>query len=462
MASRRKFVKKLASGIIAASAPSILTAKEDTPITYLQAEKRKKFSNNDNINLGVIGMGIQGNYDLKAAIQVPGVKFVAACDLYQGRLDRTKEVYGKEIFTTRNYKELLARKDIDAVIIATADHWHDRISIEAMEAGKAVYCEKPMVHKIEEGLAVIKAEKETGMVYQVGSQGVSSLKYAEAKKMIQNGDIGEVVMVEAWNDRQSSTGAWNYSIPTDASQQTVDWDTFLGSAPKRDFDPVRFFRWRNYQDYGTGVAGDLFVHLFSGLHVTLDSLGPERIFSTGGLRYWKDGRDVPDVMMACVDYPKTDQHAAFNFMLRINFISGKGGGSGFKIYGTEGILDFGWRGFTLTTNKMAEAPGHGGYDSLFTFTEAQQEAFEKDFSAKFASMKKERPKSTTKEFKLPEGYSDHVQHFTNFFDGIREGKAIVEDASFGLRAAAPSLAANMSYFENKVINWNPVAMNIEQ
>ncbi|MDQ6707600.1 MAG: Gfo/Idh/MocA family oxidoreductase, partial [Acidobacteriota bacterium] len=269
----------------------------------------QRVSASDKIRIAAIGHGGMGSGDTRYAVSLPGVELVAVCDIYDGRLTRAKEIYGQQIFTTRDYREILARKDIDSVIIATPDHWHSTISIAAMEAGKDVYCEKPMVHAVEQGKPVIAAQERTGRIFQVGSQYVSSLVYQKAKQLIADGAIGTINMVEAWLDRNTAIGAWEYSIPPDASPANIDWDRFLGQAPKRPFEPVRLFRWRNYRDYGTGVAGDLFVHLLSGLHFATGSIGPERVMATGGLRYWKDGRDVPDVMLAMLDYPAQKAHS---------------------------------------------------------------------------------------------------------------------------------------------------------
>ncbi len=423
-------------------------------------QAQTKVSPNDKIRLGCIGIGNMGLGDAKASTSVPGVELVAAADVYQGRLERAREVFGKQLAITRDYREILARPDIDAVIVATPDHWHAQQASEALLAGKHVYCQKPMVQRPEDGHRVIAAEKKSGKILQVGSQRVSNILYTRLREVIKEGKIGEIRMIEAYYDRNSALGAWQYVIPYDASPSTVDWDKFIGAAPKRPFEPIRLFRWRNYQDYGTGIAGDLFVHLFTGIHYVMDSMGPERVFASGGTYFWNDGRDVPDLMIGLYDYPKTDKHPAHQITLRVNFEAGTGGGQLFRFTGTDGYitLDVG-NGFTVTSIPREARPG---YD-LEPFPQHVKDNFLKTYKEKYPDQKPSadsmRP-SASWSFRTPPGYSEQIAHHATFIDAIRNKKTVVEDASFGLRAAAPALLSNTSYFEKKLVKWDPVAMKV--
>jgi predicted dehydrogenase len=423
---------------------------------------KKRITANDKIRIAVIGTGIQGHSDLEAALKVPGVEIGAAADLYTGRLQRMKEMYGKDLFTTRDYREVLERKDIDAVIIATSDHWHSRIAIDAMNKGKNVYCEKPMVHKISQGWDVINTQKATKKVMQVGSQGIAGIDYAKAKELYKAGEIGKLNCIEATYDRQSSIGAWEYTMPTDGSTQTVDWDRYIAGMPRQPYDPKKFFWWRNYKDFGTGMPGDLFVHLVTGIHYVTDAKGPQRIFSSGQLSYWKDGRDVPDVTTAIMDYPETPEHPAFQVMLRVNFISGGGDRGSVKFIGSEGVMEKTWDGFSITHSLMPKAPGFGGYDATLTYPQAMQEELTKQYNQRWTKEDQQVPVKAAIKYVKPEGYDEHVEHFTNFFEGIRNNKPIVEDPVFGFRAAAPCLASNESYFQKKIIHWDPVNMKLKE
>lgn len=455
--TRRDFIRKISStsalivgGIAMADANGkIITLKSDV-----------KVSANDKIRIALIGSGIIGHYDADTALKVPGIELVAVCDLYTGRLERAKEKWGKDLFTTRDYREILNRNDVDAVLICTSDHWHDRISIDAMKAGKHVYCEKPMVHHIQEGQAVIDAQKKTGKVFQVGSQVASSVLTAEAKKIYESGMIGELAYVEATNDRNSANGAWQYTIPTDANTQTVDWDTYVGDAPKVPFDAKRFFRWRNYKDYGTGVAGDLFVHLLTNLHTITGSIGPNKIFALGELNYWKDGRDAYDLVTSLMQYPERKEHPAFQFYTRVNLADGGTNGTPAKLVGTEGIIELGWGSMKVKSFKRPKAPEFGGYDSVSTFSQAQQEESAKAYNALFSNEDKKWNYAKEITFKVPEGYDDREDHFINFFESIRKGKKVAEDATFGLRAAAPALACNLSAELGKPVLWDAEKMKL--
>jgi predicted dehydrogenase len=422
----------------------------------LSAQATRRISANDHIQAAIIGLGGQGTGDIRASLAQPGVKLVAVADVYDGRRDHAKEVWGADLFTTRDYREVLARPDVDIVIIATPDHWHSTITIEALGARKDVYCEKPMVQLISDGMPVVEASRRSDRIIQIGSQRVSSILYAKARDLYRQGAIGELNMIEAWYDRNSAIGAWQYSIPPDASAETVDWDRFLGRAPKRPFDAKRIFRWRNYRDYGTGVAGDLFVHLFSGIHFVLDSIGPERVYATGGLRFWKDGRDVPDVMLGLFDYPKTDSHPAFNMALRVDFVDGATETSGFRFVGSEGIMTIG-SNVTLSRHPRESEPGY----TINTFTEAMQREYMDNYRKKYpkttATADSMRPDADEK-FLPPPGYSDHLDHHRKFIESVRSRKPAIEDAVFGFRAAAPALLSNVSYFERRVCHWDPKGM----
>ncbi|WP_031500557.1 Gfo/Idh/MocA family protein [Bryobacter aggregatus] len=420
---------------------------------------QRAFSANDKIRFALIGAGGMGSGDANSALAVGGSEIVAVSDIYDGRLQRAKERWGKHLFATRDYREVLARKDVDSVIVGTPDHWHAQIAIDAMEAGKDVYVEKPMVQKAADGLRVWQTQQKTGRILQVGSQRVSSIVYQKAQELLKSGAIGELNMVEAWWDRNSANGAWQYSIPPDANPANIDWDRFLGSAPKRPFEPMRLFRWRNYQDYGTGVAGDLFVHLFSGMHFITGAIGPERIYATGGLRFWKDGRDVPDVMLGLYDYPKTDAHPAFNLSLRVNFVSGAGESSGFRFVGSEGIMTVG-NGVTVTKQPRESEPGY----NIDTFTEATQKEFLKKYREQYPKQEAKadsmRPNGEER-YLPPPRYSDHQNHHANFLASVRSRKPVVEDALFGIRAAGPALMSNVSVFEKRQVQWDPIAAKVK-
>ena len=449
MLNRRNFLK-VASTATAATALGVKTYA--LSVKELEPALAGPFSPNDQIQLALIGAGIQGQGDTKFAVQVPGVKLVAVADCYDGRLAHSKELWGNDISTTRDYREILARKDIDAVIIGTPDHWHKQAAVDAMKAGKDVYCEKPMVHAHPEGPEMIEAARSTNRILQIGSQRVSSIIYSKAKDLLASGAIGQLNMVSAHWDRNSTMGAWSYTVPLDASTQTCDWDRFLGNAPKIPFNAEHFFQWRKWKAYGTGVAGDLFVHLFSGTHFITGSNGPTRAMATGGLRFWKDGRDANDVLLGLFDYPQ-----GFNLSLRVNFVDGGEESEGLVFTGSEGTMEIGYNFVSVSRTPREKEPGL----MIGTYAEAMQKQIRDAYHAKYPPEHPSGPPAVQYEkFVAPEGYRDSFDHFTNFFTSVRTRKQPVEDAVFGYRAAGAALLSNVSIERGAVMKWDPEAMKI--
>jgi len=460
--SRRTFLMSVAAASTAGTVASTALA-DNVHELKPTVEPLKPAGPSEKIQIATIGMGIIGFIDTETALKVPGVELVAAADLYEGRRTYAKEVFGGKVQTYVDYREILARKDVDAVLVCAPDHWHARMSIDAMKAGKAVYCEKPMIRDVLEGPAVIAAQKETKAVFQVGSQYASSVLYDKVKELIRTGALGKVHAIEARYNRNSDIGAWQYSIPTDASPETIDWDRFLGDTTRRPFDPVRFFRWRNYWDYGTAVAGDLFIHLLTGIHHATGAIGPTRVAAMGGRRYWEDGRDVYDIIMGLLDYPETDSHGSFTLSLVTDFEDGGGGATSFRFVGTDAVIDVSFSELNLTRVGIQHARAKQvlkGYNSVKTFSNAQQKAFAEKYLAEHpSSSEKDRSKETEK-YVVPKDYDERFDHFVNFFRSVREGKPVYEDATFGYRAAAPALLCNESYRQKREIDWDPVGMKV--
>jgi predicted dehydrogenase len=445
--NRRNFLKS-----VGAASASVALAGKVHALEAMQDGPAGPVSANDHIQIALIGAGGQGQYDTRTACQVPGVKLVAVADCYNGRLEHAKEVWGSDIQTTRDYKEILARKDIDAVIIGTPDHWHKQASVDAMRAGKDVYCEKPMIHLYSDGPEIIETARSTNRIIQIGSQRVSSMIYAKAKDLLDSGAIGKLNMVTAHWDRNSAIGAWDYTVPLDASTETCDWPRFEGTAPKIPWNAEHFFQWRKWKAYGSGVAGDLFVHLFSGTHFITGSHGPTRGMATGGLRYWKDGRDVPDVMLGLFDYPE-----GFNLSLRVNFVDGGEESEGLIFTGSEGTIEIAGNSVSVNRVPRPKAPGY----SIGTFTEAMQKQILAQYDQKYPETHPEgEPPAGYEKYVAAAGYSDSYDHLKNFFSSVRSRKPVVEDAVFGFRAAGAALLSNLSMEREAIVKWDPETMKL--
>ena len=446
--TRRQFIR-IGTGAAAVGAAGKFTLLQPKP---LWASPRP-VAPSDTVRFASIGTGVRGCELLQASTRVPGIECVAACDLYDSRHIAAQEAVNKQVPTTRNYKEILDRKDVDAVIIAVSDHQHRKVFVDACAAGKDVYCEKPMSHTVEDGFAMIDAAQKGNRIVQVGSQRVSSIVYAQAKEIYDSGKLGEVCQVEAHWDRNSPSGAWVYPIPPDASEQTIDWNAFLDGAPKRPFSPERFFRWRCFADYGEGLPGDLFVHAISGIHfVTGTNTVAKRAQSTGGLFRFKDGRDFPDLIETFYDYPN------FRSYLRCNLNNDQGDYIGF--YGTKGTLTL--QGSTLTYTPQDTHPEPEAY-SIFGWPAQLRNEYLQKFQQEhpLPTALEAKVSEGTEVFGPPAGYSDLVDHEANFFNAVRSRKKVVENEEFGNNAAIGCHLANHSYFKETAAVWDAAARKIK-
>jgi predicted dehydrogenase len=446
--TRRRFMQ-IGSGAVAAGAATKFTILEPSRLWALP----QAAAPSDTIRFASIGTGVRGCELLTASLRVPGIECVAVCDLYDSRHLAAQEAVKKTVPATRNYKEILDRKDVDAVIIAVTDHQHRKVFVDACAAGKDIYCEKPMSHTVEDGFAMVKAAQNARRMVQVGSQRVSSILYAKAKEIYDSGKLGDVFCIEAYWDRNSPSGAWVYPIPPDASEQTIDWNAFLDGAPKRPFDPVRFFRWRCFADYGEGLAGDLFVHLISGINfITGTDTVAQRAQSTGGLYRFKDGREFPDLIETFYDYPN------FRVVVRCNL--NNDGGEFIAFYGTKGTMII--KDSTLTYKPQDTRPSPEGYSVLGWPLQMRT-----DYLAKWHA---DHPLPAPLDYKVdeeaesyatPAGYSDIADHQANFFHAVRTRQKTVENEEFGNRAAIGCHLANYAYFNKTIAVWDGGAEKIK-
>ncbi|MCU0388153.1 MAG: Gfo/Idh/MocA family oxidoreductase [Chitinophagaceae bacterium] len=448
--NRRKFLQQMGlAGISLAGSSQLIASSNSNSLTVhsLKSTEPIPHGNDGPVRIGLIGAGGMGVEDAKTALLHDGVVITAVCDLYKGRIEAAQKRWGGNLFATTDYKELLKRSDVDAVIIGTPDHWHMPITVDALLSGKHVYVEKPMVHSVGEGMKLMEAWKKSGKICMVGSQGLSSLGNEKARELLESGAIGELNYAEGFWARMSPEGAWQYKIPEDASTQTVDWGRYE-IQKKHAYDPLRFFRWRNYLDYGTGMSGDLFVHLFSSLHFITGSMGPNKIAAMGGLRYWKDGRDVPDVLLGMFDYPQAKEHPAFNLSLRCNFVDGTSGTTYLKLVGSKGSMDVKWEEVVVRLNAQADET------DPFLAAKAKESGGSVEKRARILP-----PREMV--YKAESNWKGaHYDHFGNWLRAIRQGGTVVEDPVFGFRACAPALLCNDSYFKGSFINWDPVAMKV--
>ncbi len=442
--SRRRFLQG------ATAAGSLLAAKTVLLESAAAARAPGPAPAGDRVRFGMIGIGMQGSNLLRDSISLPGVECAGAADLWDGRHTLAREITDNpSLSVSRRYQDLLARTDIDCIVAAVPDHWHKRVVVDACNAGKDIYCEKPMTHTAGEGFEMVDAARKNNRIVQIGSQRVSSLLCAKARELYRNGAIGEVVMVELSLGRNSPNGAWVYPPPSDFTPQTMDWDTWLNDAPKIPIDAVRFARWRCWREYGTGVGGDLMVHLLSGMLFTLGWNEPPRSASAlGGIFRWKDGRNMPDLHAVLFDYHGTPVY------VRLTLDTETPEQAWFL--GPKGILE-------ATEDALRFAPQSGVDTSPSyysgSFPAKMRAEYVKQWHAEHDSqLGKEMPSETTYQ---GHDWDDIKPHLWNFFQAVKSRQPVTEDAVFGNNAAIACHMANESFFRQKPVFWDVATHSIK-
>jgi predicted dehydrogenase len=399
---------------------------------------------NDRIQVGVIGCGARSHELMRFLMLHPQAAITRVTDAYRGRIQRAVERTKAQ--AAGNWKEILADKSVDAVVIASPDHWHKTHVVEALRAGKHVYCEKPLTYRPEEGLEIIRAARETGKIVQVGSQGVSSEVQLKARELIQAGRLGRVTMIRAAYNRNTASGAWIYPIPPDASPQTVDWEMFLGGAPRRPYSAERFFRWRCYQDYSGGIATDLFVHLCTTIHYLMEARMPSRVLAMGQLWRWRESRDVPDTLNAVLEYPE-----GFTVNLSSTFNNQSASEASFQFLGTEGTLSLG-DSLRFDPENVTE-DNRWIVESWPSALEARYWADPKVRETEMPALARPALNSGTQVFR-PSGLDSTYSHMGHWLAAIRSGKPHWEDALVGHRAAACAHMVNLSVKDGRLVRWD--------
>lgn len=436
--TRRDFIRRSATG--AAGLGYFLNGRwmplEAVPMPM------KPAGPSDRVNIGFIGVGIRGHILTNAAMATGQANLVVACDTYQGHLDRSKETTDGKIETSFcNFKSVLDRKDIDAVVIATPDHWHLPMALAALDAGKDIYIEKPMTHSLEDGSKIIEAARRNNRIVQVGSQGRSSPLQKKAREIVASGQLGRITKIVASYNRNSSTGAWNYPIPMDLKNGVnFNWEEWLGSAPQRPFDAERVFRYRKYWDYSGGITTDLFVHLITSIHFIMDVKMPQSVVATGGILVRKDGREVPDTLDALFDYE------GFHVNMSSTFNNASTAEQGMQFLGTEGSLVLGGNALSLTPEKHRE-----GYQySIDSWPKELQEQFWNE-----GNHREEAKPASKWEASSIEDKTDAVPvHMAEFFECVRTRKECSENAVVGNYAASAGHMVNISYRSGKKVTWD--------
>lgn len=460
-------------------------------LSYESPEFIPPKSSGKKIRLGIIGYGIRGSslvhdigfihpermdkykegalknkqdtrYQNYKAQENLNIEIKGVCDVFDGHAEDalkasaniyregTKGKMGEPAKRYLNYKELLAADDIDAVIIATPDHWHAQMTIDAANAGKHVYCEKPLTNTLEEVYRVNEAVKRNGIIFQLGHQGRQTESYVKAREAIKKNILGKVTLIQVATNRNSPNGAWVYDIDPRANKNTIDWQQFLGNAPQHEFSLERFFRWRCWWDYATGLTGDLLTHEYDAINQVMGVGIPKTVSASGGIYFYKDGRDVPDIMTVALEYPHKDLSILYTASLASNNYRGK------VLMGHDATMELGNKLFIKADRDSTQykksmekgiidpnvpiysyIPGRKSVDAITSPTEQY-----------FAN------RGLLYTYRGGKRYNTTFLHLSEWLDCIRTKKTPSCDIDQAFDEAIVAQMATIAYREKKVVEWD--------
>jgi predicted dehydrogenase len=434
MWNRRDFVKSAVAAGGALSGAGALLAKPGRSVA-----SSRTIGANDKINVGIVGVGGRGAYLARYFSQygekTGACKIVAVADVWARRKNEESRRYNCDGYL--DYREIINRNDVDAVVVATPDHWHSSIALQAMDRGKDVYLEKPMCHTIEEAKQLSATVRETKRVLQVGSQTTSADQWHKAKKYIADGAIGRMIMSQGSYHRNSVEGEWNWKIDANAGPEGkgddfIDWKTWLGPAPKRPFNADRYFRFRKYWDYSGGIATDLFFHVVAPLNICWpEPQFPLRVSALGGIYEFKDEREVPDTFNLIADFPQGHSLVLSSSMANSRHI--------------PGLI----RGHLGTIIMVEHGQFEGRTDSIKLIPEKR--VMSDEYRAKFGETEKEIP---------VEKKDAMVAHIANFLDCVRSRQQPTLNVEVAMRAQVTISMAVESYRKGQILYWDQKAMKV--
>ena len=415
--SRRSFIRNSAGLGLTAGIGSVIPSTAKSYSRIIKANER--------INMGVIGCGGMANAHMNALLKMKesdDVAITSVCDIYDKRLEAAKvKTTAKGV---KNYPDILNDKDIDSVLIATPEHWHHKMILEAIDAGKHIYTEKPMTHTIEESRAIVEAMKTSKVKLQVGVQGMSDDSYETANKYIKEGTLGDVVMAHIdYSRNYKGDDFWAYAIDNDAKPgENLDWEAWLGPAPKVAWDPRRYFQWRKYWDYSGGIATDLFIHRITRILKSIDLKFPDTVVASGGLWHYEKTRgEIPDTFNMMVNYPQGLTALVVSSLANDTPIR-------HLIRGNLGTLEFTRSGFVIRPQKaVTESVISGTGENV---NESGEIVHQKT------------------------GAEDVTLHHRNLLNAIRKGEPIKCDQNLGYYGVVVCMMGVQSFRENAYLRWD--------